>query len=1538
MKETVEISVNQEIRKKIRRKWYYTVFITLAAIVVFCTVYALILPAVTMSKEQKVLECQLNIHQHTEKCYDEEEKLICGQADFVIHTHDEDCLDADGNTVCKLPEIKEHEHTEECYDKDGEITCTLPEIEEHKHSDSCYNDNGELICGKLQTDEHKHGAACFKKAEETKKTETRDDTAQTNSVSSEAEAEISTASENTARSSETYGYNPDGSIYWTEDTVTDIKINEIQENTPYIISGYAGNNLMGKETYTKQGSSYLKAIPKGDAGDYSLYQRWYFEKIAANGNYYLYYLDKNEDGSTTPLYLRFAGSGVAEWGNPTQQLVLTDDKTQATAFAVEKCTDARFPNHIAVSAAVGADTFYINSYFGDKPASNGNTTHWLGYKEYSEGSFLKIRQYHPSQEHTAQRTDTVNTPNTVLNIFDYWTKGQDLSDAGEDALFEGINKDHNLKFYKYSGNYEKFLTDYGTMNILQSQGVINSNMVKNKLVDGYPMLSGDAAVTGGSTESLSYLFNPRQTGVAGREAYTNVGGLLRINDQGYYYFDSRENMAEYNKDENAVFLYDKPGVQVGGSGDTSVFGQFFPLNQAPQIMTSTSTDPVMNHYLGLTLTTRFIQQHGGYSDPTEKNATQFSFSGDDDVWIFIDNVLVADLGGAHASCGVTIDFSTGNITTIYTDNKGQPKESTKTLYDMYSAAGATDITSWNGKTYADNSTHTLKFFYLERGNWDSNLRLKYNLAEIPETIIHKVDQKNRPVKDAVFAVYAADNDYNMLSEKNGEKVNITNPKYDANGNILDESGKIAVHALYYGKTNSNGELRFTDQDNMPYSLSELKDLFGSKFILREIQAPEGFRIVSKTIKLEIWQGATQLILRCNNVSESGSRAAPTLQITATDTLYLQRAYNGSSSIQYCDENGNTFGTLFAVLMKYTGGVDSDGNATELGAETSWSPLYGNDNDGYKIVNTGNSILENSIEAAKQDANYNENVFSISSGGTMQLKLRNMPGNIYTYYRMLGAENKLKTKYTVAYYWTDQDSLDKANTDNTYRVYTYPDQVDASLNYKGFQRIFGANIHVPNLSNKLYVQKMDKNNRRINGAAFALYKVQQQEDGTIRYLASDGSYVLPDKDFAPDTESGAFTCEGKTVNPLMTGLTRDYGDNIHTGTTEFDNMTEGQYIVKEIKAPPGYTINKENVMVLVTGDTIYANAGTEDDGITIGRGPGYLSRSISQMASEGQVDNTLSWIYAQMQISKPSTSFADIGNKDMIAGYLTKNNTGLTSKDEKDAARSYLEYSPASDEGSFNYVQDPERSLENGDQNPTGTRRLFTTVGWPYYEIYQDYEYGKTAKDKNANYSDWSNQDLSNLYSRSTYIRVTDTQETSLNVKKTDSTNKDVLLSGAQFRLYCKDEDGTKLYYTRDNEGNVSWNADVSGAMVVTTGSDGMSDKTFTKLSDGTYYLEEIKPPDGYYLPTSPIELTITMANMSLGSSSAGSTVSESKDSLNEETNLYTYTVTVPNNTGYELPSSGGIGTILFTAGGILLISVSLVCLYRNKRKCERRVE
>ena len=148
----------EKIRKILRdrrtRKFLTRLVSGVAAVVVFITTYALVLPAITMESQAA---CGIEAHQHDDSCYTEE--LICGQEESEGHHHTEDCYTVTKDLVCSL---EEHQHSAEngCYDEDGNLICKL---EEHTHTDSCYEEHRELTCGLEETDGHTHTDSCYKK-------------------------------------------------------------------------------------------------------------------------------------------------------------------------------------------------------------------------------------------------------------------------------------------------------------------------------------------------------------------------------------------------------------------------------------------------------------------------------------------------------------------------------------------------------------------------------------------------------------------------------------------------------------------------------------------------------------------------------------------------------------------------------------------------------------------------------------------------------------------------------------------------------------------------------------------------------------------------------------------------------------------------------------------------------------------------------------------------------------------------------------------------------------------------------------------------------------------------------------------------------------------------------------------------------------------------------------------------------------------------------------------------------------------------------
>ncbi len=239
-------------------------------------------------------------------------------------------------------------------------------------------------------------------------------------------------------------------------------------------------------------------------------------------------------------------------------------------------------------------------------------------------------------------------------MFDYWINPNGRNEPDNNTTYDkygiGINSDHKFKFWRSA------VQGWNVINWTGSKQLPNQGLVKSLIGDdGYPVLAVNRAKRITKEKSLAYLFNP-SIEHDGKESFKNVSGLLTNDSEGYYFFDSTEYMAELDEDKNEVYVYDSPGVYDQNGNNQ---GQFFLFNYAPSVMESRSTSSSMNHCFGVSITTRFIQLYGGHTNSKEETPTTFHFSGDDDVWIFIDGVPIGDVGGIHDACSIDIDFVSG---------------------------------------------------------------------------------------------------------------------------------------------------------------------------------------------------------------------------------------------------------------------------------------------------------------------------------------------------------------------------------------------------------------------------------------------------------------------------------------------------------------------------------------------------------------------------------------------------------------------------------------------------------------------------------------------------------------------------------------------------------------------------------------------------------------------------------------------------------------------------------------------------------------
>ncbi len=260
---------------------------------------------------------------------------------------------------------------------------------------------------------------------------------------------------------------------------------------------------------------------------------------------------------------------------------------------------------------------------------------------------------------------------------------------------KAINNNHALQFMSVGGP--------GTYNRYVGNGNgAYTGIVKTTLTKGYPAMATDKG-----SESLAYLFGGTDDNAVTN--HTPAGGLLTLDKDGYYGFNADSQYAAYDKTSKKFNL--SPQNYCANQTDTPCFTPF-------------GNDTKDNKYsFGMNLGADFYMPKDG---KVNNQDMVFDFTGDDDVWVFIDGVLVLDLGGIHQALGGKINFATGKITYDKTQRYGNPPATTIT--QAFTNAGET----WDSTAY---KTHHLSFFYLERGDGGSNCKISFNLPVKPSKAI-----------------------------------------------------------------------------------------------------------------------------------------------------------------------------------------------------------------------------------------------------------------------------------------------------------------------------------------------------------------------------------------------------------------------------------------------------------------------------------------------------------------------------------------------------------------------------------------------------------------------------------------------------------------------------------------------------------------------------------------------------------------------------------------------------------------------------------
>lgn len=921
----------------------------------------------------------------------------------------------------------------------------------------------------------------------------------------------------------------------------------------------------------------------------------------------------------------------------------------------------------------------------------------------------------PFSNHTVK---TVNPTGTTVNLFDYWVVNGD-NDSSKNINNDnknnntGINKDHQLKF---NGGGGTGINKWTGRSVIDGFGRLS--FVKNTLVNGYPEINAGTYTSYGTKgdctdESLAYLFNNDKQN--GKAVYNDVKGLFQLKD-GYYVYDSYGsdgnygNYAVYNPTTNSFNVYDKAGVYKGDASSETNLGQFFPFDSAskvfdeqgnslsPKQIIDGSTD--LNHHFGMSMTTEFVQPNGG---KTTKNEDMiFEFSGDDDVWVYIDGVLVGDLGGIHEKATLKINFATGGVHVGHVDNANDPEKTIQdtTIRAMFEAAGA-DATNFSGNTFLGSTKHTLSFFYLERGAGASNMSLKFNLTTLPSSEVAKVDQNGGAVNDATFGLYRSggpDCDWNT-----GELV--------ARG-TTENGGQLILRKLKPGDSEpSDSVLSFDEEHNKNHC---------DYFVLKEENLPAGYRS-SLTSSTTATPG--ELHLQYKPAAATGSGGVVVAPQTTVETadgeqwkgsrMWLNGGYLAAKETislhkDTQDNKGHVIssGTTFAVVLKRTDENKSDTD------ENAWTAVTGNPLKGYKLCSKHG--IEGAVEAARSA---DTSVFGVNTNDDYEVTVGSLPGDIEKYAAMM--TDMSKAEYTVAVYHTTASSLAGATKDNT-----------SMVQYRATNRQFSTVIHLTNVQNRLFVQKVDDLGKPVNGATFELYKAEDVTgDSPSTYAIEVGA--TPYDTVQANGMTYPYDIEGAACFPL--------------DSKNHKPLIKGTYYLRESESPDGYEINNTITKVIVDDSGVYVDAGEMSDGVRSMSGPGSLIASLAQFGSPDSIDNTLTHIKGKLQ----SATGADV--KGNLTWGQTSTAKGVTPSLADDLM--HMRYDKAT-QGAKTVL----RYVEDGGDRDGQLATIFADTGVNRMALYQD--------DDATNGTDLGTLQLNHLFTTATAVQYTDCRVAPLQVTKT----------------------------------------------------------------------------------------------------------------------------------------------------------------------------
>lgn len=912
-----------------------------------------------------------------------------------------------------------------------------------------------------------------------------------------------------------------------------------------------------------------------------------------------------------------------------------------------------------------------------------------------------------------------------------------------------INDDHSLKFS--NGKDQRDAYNNWTGSATPYPGIMKNTLGS----DSYPTLNK------GKNESSSYLFST--TSGTGKTVYSDANYLFKKDADGYYEYDSAENFAQFDTKTKNFTVYKVPGSCGNAVGLQSYpkHGSFFPFNTlGNSVIEHTangsgiygiSTNP--DYHFGMTMSAKFIQPKDG---KIQGNDMVFEFSGDDDVWVYIDGVLVLDIGGVHNAASGSINFANGNVTVGNNNNLN--------LRQLFADAKTTgDFVSGENR-FADYTMHTINFYYLERGEGDSNCKLKFNLPTVPKKSVTVEKQ---------------------LSNTDKEKYADVEFKFQL---LVQNDSSKYVPSSTAGILSDGSEVKFKSETINDVSYANVFTLKpGQHATFSGLEENKNYRVQELDVSNDKYDQV--LINGKNATNQKGNVISSVATVDSRPWVTFTNKCSEKNSRKLC------------ITKKIKGDIpvnDKFDFEIKLNGQQYTGNYYLQDSEG-KYYTSKNGTLEEATKKTVCGKAVNGVVSSVPAGYTVVLE-QILAGTSFEVNEInLDANDYGNPEYSI-----DKDKAEDVNTTNK-----------ASGKIKLGN---DAKVTVTNTRNdvaSLEITKVNTSKQPLSGAKFTLtldndqaktYNVTSDKDGLLKFEnLSVGTYTLTETEapsgYVKSTESYKVIVSSVENNKATAKLYKA------DSTTEIENKQITNYTEKE-EAENNLTSSKTAEVVDYENRIYKINLNAEVTGREAGEAAKNASvvmvlDSSGSMADDGKITalKTAAKAFVDNLSSHSDTSKISIvwyygDNTTDVLGYKTLNAPGVNDLKDFIDNRKCTQWSGATPMGEA--LKEANSLVESADSN-SSKYVLFMTDGLPGgYTTF----FGNEDVNRNSAVANEAVRQAASIKPKATLYTIgvgltKDNKDISFTWKRDNETS---LVTAKDFlkEIATKEKDGRKYTYNTDN--------------------------------------------------------------------------------------------------------------------------------------------